>query len=107
MRAEAEAAGLSVSAYVRRRLTGRPVASRVLARSVDAAQTELVRVGTNLNQLVRRANEAGALSAPEGAAVLAAMAAEVRAELARVGSAVAALERAAGGAPDSGEGPAE
>ena len=113
VRAEAEAAGLSVGAYVRRRLFGRPVASRVLARSVDTAQVELARVGTNLNQLVRRAHQtaadlergglpAGAASGTasggsSAGATWAAIAAEARSLIGEVRAASRALARAAEG----------
>ncbi|MDT7858192.1 plasmid mobilization relaxosome protein MobC [Rubrivirga sp. S365] len=94
-------AGLSASAYARRRLLGRPVAPLALGRSVDAAQgglvgaaTELNRVGVNLNQLARRANEGGPLGAgPDWAA----LADEVRAAVAGVRAAAGALGRAADG----------
>ena len=114
VRAEASAAGLSVSAYVRRRLLGRPVAPLVLAATVDAAQTglgrvgtELNRVGVNLNQLARRANEGGG-SGPstegDSGTEWAALAEEVRAAVADVRAASRALGRAAG-ADDGRVGP--
>ena len=115
VRADAEAAGLSVSAYVRRRLFGRPVAPRVLAQSVDTAQLELARVGTNLNQLVRRAHQTAAdlerseppVGAASGAAdgspsatareAWATIAAEARAVIGEVRAASRALAEAAEG----------
>ena len=95
----AEAAGLSASAYARRRVLGKPVAPLVLGRRVASAQGELVgaatelnRVGVNLNQLARRANEGG----PQGGD-WAALAGEVRAAVAGVRAASEALGRAADG----------
>lgn len=46
---------LSVSDYVRRRTLGKPIANR----TDIAARGELNRIGVNLNQLARAANEAG------------------------------------------------
>lgn len=52
---QAEAAGLSTAAYVRRRILGLPV--RAKASRVDASLlTELNRIGVNINQLARAAN---------------------------------------------------
>ena len=99
VRAAADAAGLSASAYARRRLLGRPVAPLVLGRRVEAAQSELVgaagelsRVGSNLNQLARRANEGGPLGVD-----WVALAEEVRSTVGRVRAASEALGRAADG----------
>ena len=51
VRRAADDSGLTVSAYARRRLLGRPVAPLVDGR----AQRELNRIGVNLNGLVRAA----------------------------------------------------
>ena len=51
----AASTSLSVSDYVRRRTLGRPIANRVDI----AARGELNRIGVNLNQIARAANEAG------------------------------------------------
>ena len=83
-------AGLSVSAFVRRRSLGRPVTARADAQ----ARAALRRVGVNLNQLVRAANASGAAGTPAGAGP--ALAATAEAVLAEV---LAAVERL-GAAPD-------
>ncbi len=83
-------AGLSVSAFVRRRSLGRPVTARADAQ----ARAALRRVGVNLNQLVRAANASGASGTPAGAGPALALAAE--AVLAEV---LAAVERL-GAVPD-------
>ena len=51
----AASTNLSVSDYVRRRTLGQPIANRVDL----AARGELNRIGVNLNQIARAANEAG------------------------------------------------
>jgi hypothetical protein len=48
----AERAGLSLSAYLRRRGLGRPIKTRVEKEATD----ELNRIGVNLNQIARVAN---------------------------------------------------
>lgn len=81
-------AGLSVSAFVRRRALGQPVTARADAQ----ARAALRRVGVNLNQLARAANAAGPTGAPLG--VGSALAAKAEAVLADV---LAAVERLGGG----------
>ena len=71
-------AGLSVSAFVRRRALGQPIAARADAQ----ARAALRRVGVNLNQLARAANVAGTAGTPAG--VGPALAAKVEAVLAEV-----------------------
>ena len=70
LRELAGAAGLSVSEFVRRRALGGRIAP--LAEAVDRRETrrELNRLGVNLNQLVRRANEAAPLLPAERAAAV-------------------------------------
>jgi hypothetical protein len=77
-------AGLSVSAFVRRRALGQPVTARADAQ----ARAALRRVGVNLNQLARAANAAGPPGAPPS--VGSALAAKVEAALSEV---LAAVER--------------
>lgn len=59
---QAEAAGLSVSDYVRQRALGAPVAPR-RAVNADRLLVELNRAGVNLNQIARHLNAGGAASA--------------------------------------------
>ena len=117
----AAGAGLSVSAYARRRLLGKAVAPLEVSAKIDGAQAELrrsavelSRVGVNLNQLARWANEgapaerAAPPTGPAGSAAgWAALEAEVRAAINEVESATRALGRAADGGDGRvrGEGP--
>ena len=77
-------AGLSVSAFVRRRALGQPVAARADAQ----ARAALRRVGVNLNQLARAANAAEPTGAPPGVGL--ALAAKVEAAIIEV---IKAVER--------------
>lgn len=77
-------AGLSVSAFVRRRALGQPVTARADAQ----ARAALRRAGVNLNQLARAANAAGPTGVLVG--VGPALAVKVEAVLAEV---LAAVER--------------
>ena len=92
IRRAAADSGLTVSAYARRRLLGRPVAPLVDGR----AQRELNRIGVNLNQLVRAAN--GGTSRPDVERLVA----EARAAVAEVREAVQRLGRSTVG--DASEG---
>ena len=92
VRRAADDSGLTVSAYARRRLLGRPVAPLVDGR----AQRELNRIGVNLNQLVRAAN--GGAASPDVERLVA----EARAAVAEVREAVQRLGRSAG--EDTSEG---
>ena len=83
VRRAAADSGLTVSAYARRRLLGRPVAPLVDGR----AQRELNRIGVNLNQLVRAAN--GGTSQPDTERLVT----EARAAVAEVREAVQRLGR--------------
>ena len=83
VRRAADDSGLTVSAYARRRLLGRPVAPLVDGR----AQRELNRIGVNLNQLVRAAN--GGTARPDVERLVA----EARAAVAEVREAVQRLGR--------------
>ncbi|MDT7858301.1 MobC family plasmid mobilization relaxosome protein, partial [Rubrivirga sp. S365] len=74
----AAATSLSVSDYVRRRTLGKPIAPRVDL----AARNELNRIGVNLNQIARAANQAGQVE----------LIAELKAVHAEVRAAVAALK---------------
>ena len=87
VRRSAADSGLTVSAYARRRLLGRPVAPLVDGR----AQRELNRIGVNLNQLVRAANGGTAPSATRPDAEY--LVAEARAAVAEVREAVQRLGR--------------
>ncbi len=87
VRRTAADSGLTVSAYARRRLLGRPVAPLVDGR----AQRELNRIGVNLNQLVRAANGGTASGATRPDAER--LVAEARAAVAEVREAVQRLGR--------------
>ena len=87
VRCAADDSGLTVSAYARRRLLGRPVAPLVDGR----AQRELNRIGVNLNQLVRAAN--GGTARPDVERLVA----EARAAVAEVREAVQRLGQATTG----------
>ena len=82
----AASTNLSVSDYVRRRTLGKPIAPRVDMK----AQGELNRIGVNLNQLARAANEAGQVE----------LAAEARAVFGEVRQAVRALRLPAEAPPE-------
>lgn len=82
----AASTSLSVSDYVRRRTLGRPIAQRVDI----AARGELNRIGVNLNQIARVANEAGQVE----------LAAEARAVFEEVTQAVRALRLPAEAPPE-------
>lgn len=56
LRGSAREAGLTVSEYVRRRSLGQPV----VARADRETRVLLRRIGVNLNQLARAANDSGA-----------------------------------------------
>lgn len=64
MRARAHAAGLTVSAFLRRAAVGKRVRSRSGQVRRDAVY-QLSKIGNNLNQLARAANTAGQVRAME------------------------------------------
>ena len=103
VRDEAAGAGMSVAAYVRRRLFNRPVEPRAVRRSLGAVQKELGRLGTNLNQLVRRAHEAAPHLDRGGAAAVAAAVEESRAVLTAIREAAERVGRGGPGAHVRGE----
>ena len=76
----AQAARLSMGAYLRRRALGQRVRSAVERRLGAAEMRELNRIGVNLNQMARALNS-GAVSSP----------AETQAAVERVGELVAKL----------------
>ena len=94
LRGLADEAGLSVSEYLRRRAFGLPVVPLVEAVERRSARRELGRVGANLNQLARRANEAAALLPPERAAAVEAVLGELRETLAGIRAASESLRLA-------------
>jgi len=83
----AASTNLSVSDYVRRRTLGRPIAQRVDI----AARGELNRIGVNLNQIARAANQAGQVE----------LAAEAREAFEEVMQAVRALRLPAEAPPEN------
>ena len=80
LRERAQAARLSMGAYLRRRALGRRVRSAVERRLGAAELRELNRIGVNLNQMARTLNS-GAVSSP----------AETQEAVERVGELVAKL----------------
>ena len=80
LRERAQAARLSLGAYLRRRALGQRVRSTVERRLGAAERRELNRIGVNLNQMARTLNS-GAVSSP----------AETQAAVERVGELVAKL----------------
>ena len=80
LRERAQAARLSMGAYLRRRGLGQRVRSTVERRLGAAELRELNRIGVNLNQMARALNS-GAVSSP----------AETQAAVERVGELVAKL----------------
>ena len=80
LRERAQAARLSMGAYLRRRALGQRVRSAVERRLGAAEMRELNRIGVNLNQMARSLNS-GAVSSP----------AETQEEVERVGELVAKL----------------
>ena len=80
LRERAQAACLSMGAYLRRRALGQRVRSAVERRLGAAEMRELNRIGVNLNQMARTLNS-GAVSLP----------AETQEEVERVGEMVAKL----------------
>ena len=80
LRERAQAARLSMGAYLRRRALGQRVRSGVERRLGTAEMRELNRIGVNLNQMARTLNS-GAVSLP----------AETQEEVERVGELVAKL----------------
>ena len=80
LRERAQAARLSMGAYLRRRALGQRVRSAVERRLGAAELRELNRIGVNLNQMARALNS-GAVSSP----------AETQEEVERVGELVAKL----------------
>ena len=94
LRELARHAGISVSEYLRRRAFGLPVVPLVEAVERREARRELGRLGTNLNQLVRRANEAAPLLPPDRAAAVEGVIGEVRDTLAALRAASESLRLA-------------
>ena len=80
LRERAQAARLSLGAYLRRRALGQRVRSTVERRLGAAEMRELNRIGVNLNQMARTLNS-GAVSSP----------AETQEAVERVGELVAKL----------------
>ena len=80
LRERAQAARLSMGAYLRRRALGQRVRSTVERRLGATEMLELNRIGVNLNQMARTLNS-GAVSSP----------AETQAAVERVGELVAKL----------------
>ena len=80
LRERAQAARLSLGAYLRRRALGQRVRSAVERRLGAAEMRELNRIGVNLNQMARALNS-GAVSSP----------AETQEAVERVGEMVAKL----------------
>ena len=80
LRERAQAARLSMGAYLRRRALGQRVRSAVERRLGAAERRELNRIGVNLNQMARALNS-GAVSSP----------AETQEAVERVGELVAKL----------------
>ena len=87
-------AGVSVSEYLRRRAFGLPVVPLVEAVERRQARRELSRLGTNLNQIVRRANEVAQLLPADRAAAVEAVVGEVRDTLATLRAASESLRLA-------------
>ena len=96
-------AGISVSEYLRRRAFGLPVVPLVEAVERREARRELGRLGTDLNQLVRRADEVAPLLPAERAAAVEAVVGEVRGTLAALRAASDSL-RLAGRSGAGGDG---
>ena len=95
VRAVAEATGLSVSDFGRRRMLGKQTA--LLAEKIDrdATRSEINRVGVNLNQLLRRVHSGagGTGNGGPGPSLAGALEGEIRAALQEVR---AALDRVHG-----------
>lgn len=98
LKATAKGAGLSVSEYLRRRAFGGPVARAAESIVADEVRHELGKIGTNVNQLARRANEAARLVPAERAAVVASVVGEARAVLVAIKEATDAIKTTGRGA---------